>query len=99
MQSVRELVGKDDLRNYRGAGVQRMLVTAIECVSADGRRLDPLVVWPAANISKDVDGSCYAWLAACLANVGRRARMLLSEHLQQRPRALPSECGLPRGWF
>ena len=48
-KSLRVLVGKDDLRNYRGAGVQRTLVTAIECVSADGRSLDPLIVWPAAT--------------------------------------------------
>jgi hypothetical protein len=35
-----------DLRNVRGAGVQRTLVTAIECVSADGRFLSPLIIWP-----------------------------------------------------
>lgn len=35
--SVKVLVGKDDLRDYRGAGVKRTMVTAIECVSADGR--------------------------------------------------------------
>ena len=46
---LRVLVGKDNLRNYRGAGVQRTLVTAIECISADGRSLDPLVIWPAAT--------------------------------------------------
>ena len=29
------LVGKDDIRNYRGARVKRTIITAIECVSAD----------------------------------------------------------------
>ena len=48
-KSLRVLVGKDDLRNYRGVGVQRTLVTAIECISADGRSLDPLIIWPAAT--------------------------------------------------
>jgi len=33
---VKVLVGKDDMRNYRGARVKRTLVTAIECISADG---------------------------------------------------------------
>ena len=47
--SMEVLVGRDDLRNYRGAGVQRQLITAIECISADGRSLAPLVIWPAAT--------------------------------------------------
>ena len=45
--SVKVLVGKDDLRDYRGAGVKRTMVTAIECISADGRSLLPLIIWPA----------------------------------------------------
>ena len=40
--SLNFLVGRDDLRNYIGAGVQRTLITAIECISADGRSLAPL---------------------------------------------------------
>lgn len=47
--SVKVLVGKDDLRNYRGAGVKRTVVTAIECVSGDGRSLLPLTIWPAST--------------------------------------------------
>ena len=35
--SVKVLVGRDDQRGYRGAGVKRTMVTAIECVSAGGR--------------------------------------------------------------
>lgn len=42
--SVKILVGKDDLRDYRGAGVKRTMVTAIECVSANGRSLLPLII-------------------------------------------------------
>jgi len=45
--SVKVLVRKDDIRDYRGARVQRTMVTAIECISADGRYLDSLVIWPA----------------------------------------------------
>lgn len=47
--SVKVLVGKNELRNYRGAGSQRTLITAIECISASGRCLDPLVIWPATT--------------------------------------------------
>lgn len=46
--SVKVLVGKDDARNYRGAGVKRTMVAAIECISADGRSLLPLIIWPAS---------------------------------------------------
>ncbi|KAL6169814.1 hypothetical protein ACJQWK_04809 [Exserohilum turcicum] len=47
--SVKVLVGKDDLRDYRGAGVKRTQVTAIECISADGKSLHPLIIWPAST--------------------------------------------------
>lgn len=47
--SVKVLVGKDDLRGHRGAGVKRTQVTAIECISADGRSLLPLIIWPAKS--------------------------------------------------
>lgn len=35
--SVKVLVSKDDRRKYRGARVKRTTVTAIECISGDGR--------------------------------------------------------------
>ena len=47
--SLKVLVGKDDLRTYRGAGVKRTMVTAVECISADSRSLFPLIIWPAAT--------------------------------------------------
>jgi hypothetical protein len=49
LSSVKVLVGRDDLRDYRGAGVKRTMVTAIECISADGRSSLPLIIWPAAT--------------------------------------------------
>lgn len=42
--SVKVLVGRDDLRDYRGAGEKRTVVTAVECISADSRVLLPLVI-------------------------------------------------------
>jgi hypothetical protein len=47
LSSVKVLVGKDNLRNYRGTGVKRIIVTAIECISADSKSLLPLIIWPA----------------------------------------------------
>jgi hypothetical protein len=47
--SVKVLVGRDDLRSYRGARVKRTVVTAIECVSASGRSLNPMIIWPAST--------------------------------------------------
>jgi len=42
--SVKVLVGKDDMRDYRGARVKRTMVTAIECISGDGRYLNPMII-------------------------------------------------------
>jgi hypothetical protein len=49
LNSLKVLVSKNELRNYRGAGVKGTLITAIECISADGRYLHPLIIWPAAT--------------------------------------------------
>lgn len=45
--SINVLIGKDDPRDYRGAGVKRIMVTTIECISADCRSLLPMIIWPA----------------------------------------------------
>jgi hypothetical protein len=47
--SVKVLVGKDDGRDYRGTGTKRTMVTAIECVSASGEYLNPMIIWPAST--------------------------------------------------
>ncbi|KAJ5240569.1 uncharacterized protein N7469_002160 [Penicillium citrinum] len=49
LNSIKVLVGKNDLRKHRRTTVKRTLVTAIECISADGRFLHPLIIWPAAT--------------------------------------------------
>jgi hypothetical protein len=43
--SAKVLMGKNDLQDYRGARVKRTIVTAIKCISADGRYLNPIVIW------------------------------------------------------
>ena len=49
LNSVKVLVSKDNKRGYRGARVKRTTVTAIECVSGDGRCLNPMIIWPAST--------------------------------------------------
>jgi hypothetical protein len=46
LSSVKVLVNKDDLRDYRGAVTKRTMITAIECISANGRSLLPMIIWP-----------------------------------------------------
>jgi hypothetical protein len=45
--SVKVLVGRHDTRDYRGVRVER--VTAVECISADGRYLKPIMIRPAST--------------------------------------------------
>jgi hypothetical protein len=47
--SVKVLVGKDDTQTHGGARVKRTTITAIECISADGRYLNPMIIWPATT--------------------------------------------------
>jgi hypothetical protein len=42
--SVKVLIGKDDLQDYRGTGVKQTIVTAIKCISVDGRLLLLLII-------------------------------------------------------
>jgi hypothetical protein len=66
LTSVKVLVGKEDLRQYRGARVKRTVVTAIECVSGDGRYLHPMIIWPAHTHRADwTTKSTPGWHYAC----------------------------------
>jgi len=49
LRSLKVLVDRDELSSARTSCVQRTLITAIECISADGRCLDPLIIWPAVT--------------------------------------------------
>jgi hypothetical protein len=48
LSSLKVLTSKDDL-SYRGADVKQTLITVIEYISADGRSLHPLIIWPAVT--------------------------------------------------
>ncbi|KAM3423207.1 hypothetical protein BST61_g657 [Cercospora zeina] len=49
LNSIKVLVGKDNQRGYRGARMKRTTITAVECVSGDGRCLNPMIIWPAST--------------------------------------------------
>jgi hypothetical protein len=42
--SVKVLVRQDDRRDYHSVRVERQMVSAVECISADGRYLKPMVI-------------------------------------------------------
>jgi len=45
--SVKVLVSKYNRRDYKGARVKRITVTAIEYISSDSKYLNPIIIWPA----------------------------------------------------
>lgn len=47
--SVKVLISKYNKRDYRGARVKRISVTAIEYISSDSRYLNPIIIWPAST--------------------------------------------------
>ncbi|KUJ06163.1 uncharacterized protein LY89DRAFT_662462 [Mollisia scopiformis] len=53
LASIKVLVSRDDLRDYRGAAVKRTMVTAIECISANA----------CYHLLKQLDHVPYPWVA------------------------------------
>ncbi|KAM0714718.1 hypothetical protein Q7P37_009735 [Cladosporium fusiforme] len=53
------------MRDYRGARVKRKMVTVTECISADGRYLKPMVIWPAATRANWTTFPTPGWHYAC----------------------------------
>jgi molybdopterin/thiamine biosynthesis adenylyltransferase len=66
LNSLKVLVGKNNLRNGRGTGVKRTLITAIECISTDGRCLDPAHRVAFCNTPEHIDHLSYSWMVFCL---------------------------------
>jgi hypothetical protein len=44
LSSVKVFIGKDDKRNYKGTCIKRTSVIAIECISANSRYLNPIII-------------------------------------------------------
>lgn len=48
--SSKYLVSSDMEKAHRGTGARRTLITAVVCISADGRSLPPLVIFPGVDL-------------------------------------------------
>lgn len=46
---IKVLISKNNPRDYRSARVKRIIMTAIECISADGRSLLLIIIWLAVT--------------------------------------------------
>ena len=44
LSSIQVLLSKDNLQDYKGAGVKRTIVTAIKYISANSRTLLPMII-------------------------------------------------------
>jgi hypothetical protein len=44
LNTVKVLMSRSDVQSCRGVGLRRTMITAVECISADGRCLPPLIV-------------------------------------------------------
>jgi hypothetical protein len=47
--SVKVLISKHDIRDYKGARVKRTTVTTIKYISDDNRYLNLMIIWPAST--------------------------------------------------
>lgn len=64
--SIKVIIGKDNKRKHRGARVKRTTATAIECISGDGRYLNPMIIWPAKTHRKNwITHPTPGWQYAC----------------------------------
>lgn len=49
LNSATVLLGKHNEHDYRGAGVKRTMITAVEYISASDECLKPMIIWPAST--------------------------------------------------
>ncbi|OCK86886.1 uncharacterized protein K441DRAFT_597265, partial [Cenococcum geophilum 1.58] len=42
--SIKVLISKDNIQDYRGARIRRTMATAIKCISGNGRYLTPIII-------------------------------------------------------
>jgi hypothetical protein len=47
--SIKVLISKDDLRDYKGANIKHIIVTAIEYISINNRSLLLIIIWLATT--------------------------------------------------
>ena len=64
--SVKVLINKNDIRDYRDAWIKRTTMTAIECISADDRYLTSMIIWSIiTHRSNWITFRIFEWQYAC----------------------------------
>lgn len=64
--SSKYLVGAEMRKTHRGTDTKRTLITAVECISADGRSLPPLIIFPGVDLRSNwVCHESPGWQFAC----------------------------------
>ena len=64
--SSKYLVSAEMQKTHRGAGSKRTLITAVECISADGRSLPPLIIFPGVDLRSNwICHEAPEWQFAC----------------------------------
>jgi hypothetical protein len=49
LKALKVLVSAEEISQYRGAAKKTELITVIECISATGKVIHPMVIWPAST--------------------------------------------------
>jgi hypothetical protein len=66
LNTVKVLVSRSDVQSCRGVGLRRTMITAVECISADGRCLPPLIIWPGKTLQNTwISHETPDWHYAC----------------------------------
>lgn len=69
LNTVKLLVARGDGQNCRNIGVCHTMITAVGCISADGRYLPPLITWPSKTLrSTLISYATPGWHDACNGN-------------------------------
>jgi hypothetical protein len=44
LSSIKVLISKHNMRDYRGARVKRTIITTIECINSNSKYLNPIII-------------------------------------------------------
>lgn len=81
--SSKYLVSAEMQKTHRGTGSKRTLITAVECISADGRSLPPLIIFPDVDLRSNwVCHEALDWQFAC-SKKGYRNSAINLESMQK----------------
>jgi hypothetical protein len=56
--SSKYLVSAEMRKTHRGTDTKRTLITAVECISADGRSVPPLIIFPGVDLRSNLESAC-----------------------------------------